>query len=296
MFWIGVALLNPILHAWSNVIDTYLTNRLVRNVWSLGFFTGIFAVIFLPVVVLIQRPDMPPFHLLPYFFLIGAIEVFYLFPYYKSLQKEDTSVVAALFSLGKFFVPLFSFFAVGEVLRLSQYIGFFIIVMASMLLSLNKREKIRLNKAFFYMLFSGFLLAIEAVVYKYVLESVSWSTAVVSTSFFSGLIALSFLLISHVRRTLLEQVRQLKDVVGLFTLNELIAFAGNIVSPYVVSLVPVTVAKSVEGFQPFFVLLYAIIFRRWLPGVFQEVVNWRVVLKKTALFACMIIGVVLVVG
>lgn len=296
MFWIGVALLNPILHAWSNVIDTYLTNRLVRNVWSLGFFTGIFAVIFLPVVVLIQRPDMPPFHLLPYFFLIGAIEVFYLFPYYKSLQKEDTSVVAALFSLGKFFVPLFSFLAVGEVLRLSQYVGFFVIVMAGMLLSLNKREKIRLNKAFFYMLFSGFLLAIEAVVYKYVLESASWSTTVVSTSLFSGLIALSFLLISHVRRTLLEQVRQLKDVVGLFTLNELIAFVGNIVSPYVVSLVPVTVAKSVEGFQPFFVLLYAIIFRRWLPGVFQEVVNWRVVLKKTALFACMIIGVVLVVG
>ncbi len=204
--------------------------------------------------------------------------------------------MAALFSLGKFFIPIFSFLFVGEILRASQYVGFFIIVIASMLLSLKRAENIRLNNAFFYMLFSGFLLAIEAVLYKYVLESVSWSTAVVSTSLSSGLIVLSFFLIPHVRRNLFEQIRQLKGVVGLFTLNELIAFIGNIISPYVVSLVPVTIAKSVEGFQPFFVLLYAIIFRRWLPGVFQEVVGWKMVLKKVALFGCMIIGVVLVVG
>lgn len=296
MLWIGIALLTPILHAWSNVIDTYLTNRLVRNVWSLGFFTGVFAVIFLPIVLLIQWPQMPPLQLIPYFFLIGAIEVFYLFPYYKSLQKEDTSIVAALFSLGKFFVPIFSFVFAGEVLRLSQYVGFFFIVTASMFLSLNRADKIRLNISFFYMLFSGFLLAIEAVVYKYVLESVSWSTAVVSTSIFSCLIVLSFLFLPRVRRDLLEQVRQLRGVACLFTLNEFIAFGGNIVSPYIVSLVPVTVAKSVEGLQPFFVLLYAIIFRRWLPGVFQEKVDWRMVLKKATLFAWMIAGVVLVVG
>lgn len=296
MFWIGIALLNPIFHAWSNVIDTYLTNRLVRSVWGLGFFAGIFAVLFLPIVVLIQRPDVPPMHLLPYFFVVGLIEIFYLFPYYKALQEEDTSIVASLFSLGKFFVPVFSYFAVGEVLRPAQYIGFFILVTSSMLLSVNRAEKIHLNKAFFYMLFSGFLLAIEAVVYKYVLESVSWSTAVVTTSTFSFVIVMSFLCIPYIRRSIFDQVRQIGGIWPLFTLNELIGFSGNIVSPYILTLVPVTLAKSVEGFQPFFVLVYAIIFRRWLPGVFKESIDRRVIVKKIILFGCMVGGVVLVVG
>lgn len=295
MFWIAIAFLNPILHAWSNVIDTYLTNKLVRSVWSLGFFTGVFSFIFLPIVILIQRPEMPPIHLLPYFFLIGAIEIFYLFPYYKALQKADTSVVASMFSLGKFLIPVLSFFVVGEVLHVSQYVGFFLIVIPSMLLTLNKTDKIRLDASFFYMLFSSSILAVEAVTYKYLFESVSWSTVVVSTTCFSFLIVLCFLFIPSVRRNLFHQISQLRPVVGLFTLNEFFAFAGNIVSPYVVSLVPVTLAKSIESFQPFFVLVYAVIFHRFFPGVFQETVDRRTVAKKFILFGCMVAGVVLVV-
>lgn len=294
MFWIGVALLGPILHAWSNVIDTYLTNRLVRSVWSLGFFTGIFSVIFLPLVVLFQRPDMPPAELLPYFFLIGAIEIFYLFPYFKALQEEDTSIVAALFSLGRFFVPVFSYLFIGEVLRPIQYGGFFLIVLCGMLLSIHRVEKIRVSKAFIYMFCSSLLLAIEAVIYKFVLGQVSWSTAVASTSTFSFSIALSFLCIPKVRKDIFKQIRQLSPVAGLFTLNELLAFGGNVVSPYVISLVPITLAKSIDGFQPFFVLVYAIIFRKLLPGVFRESIDRRVIVKKIILFGCMIVGVVMV--
>ena len=296
MVWIAIALLNTIFHAWSNVIDTYLSNRLVRSVWSLGFFTGVFAVLFLPIVVLIQRPELPPVHLIPYFFLIGGIEVFYLFPYYKALQEEDTSIVAALFSLGKFFVPIFSYFAIGEILHPSQYIGFFMLVISSMLLSVTRVEKIRLNKAFFYMLFAGFLLAIEAVVYKYVLETVSWSTTMVSTSLSSFCIVLFFLWIPHVRQNLIGQVRQIRKIWPLFGLNEVFAFAGNAISPYIVSLVPVTLAKSIEGFQPLFVLLYAVALHRFFPGVFREMVDRRTILKKFLLFLVMIGGVVLVVG
>lgn len=284
------------LHALSNVIDTYLSNRLVRSVWSLGVISGISAVVFLPIVVLIQRPEIPPTYLLPYFFAIGVIEIFYLFPYYKALQEEDTSVVASLFSLGKFFIPVFSYFAVGELLRPSQYVGFFVIILASMFLTVNKTDKIRLNKAFAYMLFAGFLLAIEAVIYKYVLESVSWSTTVVSTSFSSFIIVLGLLCITPIRHRFFQEVRQLKSIVTLFTVNEFLGFAGSSISPYVISLVPVTLAKSIEGFQPFFVLVYAIIFHRFFPGVFRETIDRRTIAKKFILFGCMIVGVVMVVG
>lgn len=296
MLWIFVALLTPVFHGLSNVIDTYLSNRLVRNVWSLGIFTAIFSIIFLPIVVLIQRPEMPPVHLLPYFFAIGAIEIFYLVPYYKALQEEDTSIVACLFSLGKFFIPVFSYFAVGELLQPGQYVGFFVIILSSMFLTLKKTDKIRLNKAFFFMFFSSFFLSIEAVIYKYVLGSASWSTTVVSTSVSSFIIVLVLLSIPYIRRSVIEQFRQLKSIATLFTLNELFAFIGNITSPYVVSLVPVTVAKSIEGFQPFFVLVYALIFHRFLPGVFRETIDRRTIIKKIVLFAFMIAGVVLVVG
>lgn len=61
---------------------------------------------------------------LPYAVAVSFISVFYLFPYYAALRETDTSVVAALFSLERVFVPLWAYLIVGEVVKPSQYVGF----------------------------------------------------------------------------------------------------------------------------------------------------------------------------
>ncbi len=295
MTWILIAFISPILHGFANVLDNYLTNKLFKSVWTLTFYSTFFNILFLPLVFLVEIPGLPPTSLLPFFFLIAVIEVLYLYPYYKALQSDDTSVVSSLFSLGRIFVPIFAFLFVGEVLKLTQYLGFFIIILGSATLTLNNLRTLRFNKSFFYMLVCSILLAIEAVMYKYLFESVSWSTGFVWTTLFSSTIIFCFLFVPKLRRDIREQTSDLKRNVPVFAFEELLTFGGSATSTFAISLVPVTLVKSIGAFQPFFVLIYALILGKSFPRMFRENVDRRSVVKKFMLFAIMIIGVILIV-
>lgn len=159
-----LAFISPISHALCNIIDNYMTSKLFTNVWTLIFYGEMVGILFLPLLFLFERPDLsPPLMMLPLFGLLALIEVWYLYPYYKALSHDDTSVVASLFSLGKVTVPLFAFLMVGEILTCIQYLGFALIVVASSLLTYDKWAKLKFNKSLFYMLWTSIILSFEVV-------------------------------------------------------------------------------------------------------------------------------------
>jgi len=295
MRWLIVAFISPILHGFANIEDNYLSNKLFKSVWTLTFYSVLFGALFLPLVFIFSIPALPPLHLLPYFIIIAAIEVLYLFPYYKSLQADDTSIVTSLFSLGRIFVPILAFIFVGEVLRVSQYVGFTVIVVGSAALTLDHpRGTLRFNKAFLYMLVCSTLLAIEAVIYKYLFETVSWSTGFVWTTLISFLFALCFLLIPKLRRDIVRQAGNFGRHIKVFAFEELLTFGGSAAAVYAISLVPVTLVEAVEAFQPLFVLFYAVLFERYAPRIFHEHIDRKSVMKKSLLFIIMVLGIYLV--
>lgn len=295
MLWIIIAFISPILYGFSNVLDNYLTNKLFKNIWTLTFYSTMFGTAFLPLIFFFELPNVPPTQLWPWLIAIGAIEILYLYPYFKALQSDDTSIVSSLFSLGRIFVPIFAFLFVDEVLTLTQYLGFLVIILSSAVLTLNTKGKLRLNKSFFYMLACSSLLALEAVIYKYIFDSASWSTGFTWTRLVTFIIALGFLLVPHLRRDIRVQLSHFKTVGLVFTLEELITFVGSIAATYAITLVPVTLAKGVDAFQPIFVLLYAIILSKAFPQIFREQIDRRTLLKKSILFVLMIIGILLIV-
>lgn len=293
--WILIAFVSPILHGFSSILDNYLANKLFKNLWTLIFYSSLLNAVFLPFVLLIQVPDLPSLQFLPFFFLIGLIEVFYLLPYYKALQNEDTSVITALFSMGRIFVPILAFFIVKEVLSLTQYIGFLIIIISSVAVTFNGRIKFRINKSFLLMVLSALLLSIEAVTYKYLFGNVSWSTGFVWPVIFSFVIALFFLLIPKLRRDILENRRNFIKNLSVFTSEEILTFGGSATAVYAISLVPVTLVKGIASFQAFFVLVYAITLHRFFPHVFKENIDRKSIVKKAIFFLLMIVGVILAI-
>ncbi len=294
MFWIAIALVAPLLHGFANVLDNYLTGRLFKNFWTLAFFSAAFGVLFLPLVFLFEIPGLPPLRLLPVFLLIGAINVFYLIPYYKALQHEDTSVVISLFSLGRIFTPLLAFVFVREILQPLQYLGFFIIILSAAALSFSPRKKVRWNKSFFYMLESTFLLALEAVAYKYIFADVGWGTGFFWSTIFTFLITASFLVSSKFRARIGEQFRRAKGAFGILAADELLTFGGSAAAVYAISLAPVTLVSGIESFQPFCVLLYALLLKKYFPALFREKIDGPSAVKKLVLFGALILGVALV--
>lgn len=295
MGWILAALISPLAHGLANVIDNYLANKSFASIWTLTFYSSALNVVFIPLVLLFQIPDVPPLNLLGFFLLIALIDVLYLFPYYKALRHEDTSIITALFSLGRIFVPLLAFLVVKEVLTVPQYLGFIIVLVASAALTYNGKAKIRFNDSLAYMVICSVLLALQAVTYKLLFENVSWSTGLVWPLLFSFLIAASFLLIPRLRRDIGGNMRLFRRNLPLLASGEILTFTGSAASLYAVSVAPVTLVKSIGSLQAFFVLLYAVAFHRAFPNLFKERVDPRNLLKKGILFMIMIGGVVLTI-
>lgn len=231
-----------------------------------------------------------------WFAIIGAIDIAFLYPYFKALQVEETSVVTSLFSLEKLFIPVLAFIFVHETLTGTQYFGFAIIVVATLALVAHTHGRIRFDRrAFLYMALCSFLLASQLVIYKFTFETERWSTAFVWGTLWTFALTLPVIFIAKQRRAIAAHLQNFRHIAPLFALEELFTFFGVAGSTYAVALAPVTLVAGISSLQPIAVLLYAVALKRTLPGVFKEKVSRKSITKKIILFAILVFGVVLVV-
>ena len=292
MLWLFFAFLEPMLHAIANIFDTYLANRLFKNTFTLIFYATCTNVLFLPLVWILQRPAFPTVSQLPLFFLLGLAEIGYLYPYYQALKHEDTSIVTSLFSLGKIFVPLLAFFIVEEVLTPWQYLGFIIIIVSGALLTI--KEKLRVNRSFWYMALCSLILAFDVVLYKYIFQEVSWSTGFTWGTL--SVLVFSLPLIFIIRKDIAQQFSIFKAYAHLFIMEEFLSFAGSAAMTFAISLTSVSLVGAIGSFQPLMVLVYALLFGKYFPRAFREDVTGKGIFKKVILFLVMVVGVWMIVG
>lgn len=294
MYWLIFALLEPFLHGFANVIDNHFTNNLFKRTTTLVFFATFTNLLFLPIILLLDFPNLITLKQVPFFLILGLTDIGYMYPYYKALQNDDTSVVVSLFSLGKIFVPLFAFLLLGEVLTTTQYLGFFIIILCATLLTLN--GKFRLNASFYWMILCTIIIAFEIVLYKYVFMTISWGTAFTWATLFSFFFALLFIFITKTRGDIISQIKTFKDNFSLFAFEEFLTFSGSAASTFAISLTSVTLVSAISSFQPIIVLLYALILGHFFPRIFKEDTTMKSIVKKIFLFIVMVLGVIIILS
>lgn len=294
LFGILSAFLNPISHSWANILDSYLSNKIFERLSTLIFFSSLFGLIFLPIILIIDFPHLIPFSAFIIVFFIALIEVLYQYPYYQALRKGDTSVVASLFSLGKIFIPLFAFLLVSERLHPIQYIGFFIIILSSALLTFDFR-KLHFNESLFLMSVVSIILSLQVVLYKYLfIQGISWGSAVFWAGIIQFLTAGIIMLLPKNLKDLMQSKNRLKQIGPLFFLAQFLTWTGNVVGDYAIFLIPVSLVEGIGSTQPIFVLLLAIIFASKAPNIFKEYIGMESIRKKILFFLLIILGVVLI--
>ena len=103
---------------------------------------------------------------MPGYLLIAFAGIVSYYPYYLSLEAEETSIVVSLFSLGRVFLALFAYFLLGELLSVWQYLGMFVIVIAGAISTYDGGPHKVLKKSFWYMMGCSMLWALQMVMYK----------------------------------------------------------------------------------------------------------------------------------
>jgi drug/metabolite transporter (DMT)-like permease len=293
--WLFFAFAAPALYAVAEIVDNYLSNRLFKNPWTIVFYASLFNLLFLPVLFYAERPVMPSASLIPIILVLGFINFGYLYPYYKGLQNDDTSVVSAFFGIGRIFIPILAFLIVGEVLSPAQYVGVALIIISSVLLSFHKRHaKLLFSKSFWYIGLAAFMLSFEGVLLKYLFNhGVNYSTAVGGELIVSTLFALPLILFPAVRKDLSGRHRAVRALIPVLAFEELFTFLAFSAEAYAITLAPVTIVKSIAMASPFFILLFGGLLKRRFPRIFHEHTGGGAIMKKTLLFTAMIFGILL---
>lgn len=146
------------------------------------------------------------------------------------------------------------------------------------------------------MLLSSIMFAADAVLYKYVLERVSWGTGYFWATAVAAVIAMMCLLLARKKDEVRQDLRVLRKYSGIILLVGMLSFIGTAGLSFAISKVDATVERSISSFQPFFVLIYALLFAKFLPSGYKEQIDRGSILKKVLLFAATVVGVALTIG
>ncbi len=288
--YVLIAFLTPILHALSCIVDAHFSNNIFKKVPSLVFYATISNIIIIPFLFLFGTPIIPPLKILIVLFIISLIEVCYQIPYYHALRNIDTSIVVALFSLGKIAVPVLAYFIVNEKLNFTQYCGFGIILLSTFLLNFDIK-KLKINIAFFLMLIVSLLLSLSSVLSKYSLQSVDFVTVLFWGSLLTTSISLSFLLLPQYRTDIISSFPQYEKRIKLFLSNEILNQGGTLAGTIALAHLPVLAVKSIGSSQSIFTLLLGFVLYKIFGNSFKENLTRQEVIKKLISFTAIIIGI-----
>jgi drug/metabolite transporter (DMT)-like permease len=294
--WLLFAFLAPAFYAIAEIFDNFLVNKEFKHPFTLVFYTSLFNLIFVPILFFFQPPTWPPLHTIPIFILLGLVGVGYLYPYYRGLKSDDTSVVISFFAIGRVFIPVLAFLIVGEVLDLQQYLGILLIIVSVVALAMHhSRKKFRFSKAVWYIGWAAFLLSFEGVFLKLLFENgVSVSTAIGGESILGLIFAIFLLASGRMRKEIRTGLPLFIKLSPLFLLEEFFTFAGQWTESSAISLTSLSVVKGITMSAPFFLVVYAWLGEGVFPSLFKEDLHRKKVLRKLLLFVVLVIGILLV--
>lgn len=268
--WFYIALLAPALFALINIIDDNLLRSVYRTPFFGAIISGFFAL--LPLVAVLFVPiTIPSLPIIVIAMLSGVLTVSYYVLYFKGLSVEAPSVVISIFSLAPAFLPFIAYFLLGERLTSNQYLGFAFLLFASIGISAVDIKKFKFSPALYPIAFASFLYAVISILQKYVYNTVDFWSGYIFFVIGMGLGALLLSLVFKEGRNFYKEFRKVfKKWILVFFLVELLGIAAEFSYNYALSLGPVSLVKVIEGIQPIYVLLFAILFFPIFPKYFRE--------------------------
>lgn len=300
MNWFLVALIAPALWALSNYLDKYLIGKYFkdRSTGTLLIFSSVIGFLVLPFILFIEPSVLGVSYFQATFLILnGFIYVFGFLPYLVALKRDETSIVVPLFQTIPVFTFILGYFFLGEVLSLQQIIACLLIIFGAVVISLEisdiKNPKLK-SDIFFLMLLSSFLVALNGFLFKFFAIETSFLKASFWEYIGFAILAILFLtFVKNYRKDFLLVFKANKaSVLTINGFNEVINIIAKIAMNFATLLAPLTLAWVVNGFQPFFLLLYGVLLTLFLPKLAEENITKKHLTHKILAISVMFIGVI----
>jgi drug/metabolite transporter (DMT)-like permease len=291
MSWFYLALLAPFLYAIVNLLDDNLLSFVYKSPYLATASAGLYGA--LP---LLSRLFIDAHALSLQLALLsvgaGILTIGYYFFYFKGLASDTPVVVIALFSLAPATIPFLAHFIVHERLTGGEIIGFILVLIASMGISVNNLRQLKFSKALLPVVIAVVFMDAISIMTKYAYQRASFYPVYLYFSAGMGIGGIFFLFLrySENKRSLVEIRKRIKRLLPVFIAAELIGLSAELTLNLAISRGPVSLVKVIESTQPMFLLLITVAMYPIKPKFFREVSEGHL-LRKFALVSLAIIGV-----
>jgi hypothetical protein len=145
------------------------------------------------------------------------------------------------------------------------------------------------------MFLASFLVALNGLIFKYVaIQENFWTTSFWEYIGFAVLSIIFLVFVKSYREQFLLVIKNNKRVVlGWNTINEVLNIIAKIVMNFATLLAPLALVWVVNGFQPFFVLLFGIIITLFFPHFRKETLLKKHLAQKVIAILIMFAGIYL---
>ncbi len=295
MFWVFLAIVAHFFWAMANIGDKYVVGKRIQNpyvyiVWVtiLGFFFVLFTLPFFELYT-------PPTITLLWLLLAGVLYFVGGLPYMRAMQIEEPTRINIWWNLIPLFALVIGWLFLGEKFDPVQLVAFFCLLSGAIIASLHVRgKKIVFSKAVLLMVLASILFAIYGAIFRYITAFVPFVVGFFWVHLAMFVSSLTLFLFPKFRQGSVVAWKGLSGgliviVIGVSIFDRIAVF----VHQWALSLGPVALVFSMEGFQVIFVFVMAILVSLFAPHLFKEELDKRNIAFKLAAILLMIIGVVI---
>ncbi len=290
MSWFYLALLVPLISAVLNLLDDNLLQFVYKNTYLATASIGLFSTLPLLTWFFIDTHGIPA-SLALLSIVSGMLTLAFYHFYFRALESDTPSIVAALLALTPATLPFFAHFIVHERLLPLQIVGFIIVLLASLGLAVSNIRQFKFSKVLLYSGLAAFFMDIVSLTTKYTYQRVDFYPAYLYFCVGMGLAGLFFLFINFTenKKVTHEIAAAVKRLLPIIILTELLGIAAEFTLNLAISRGPVSLVKVIEGVQPMFVLLITLGLYPFWPKYFREAEEGGLA-KKFVLMAVIIVG------
>lgn len=297
--FISFALVAALFWALGNVLDKTVLKDYITNPVVVTFFTGVFGAVFALILPLTGYVRIPSVFILAGSLLLGILYIAPVYLYMKSLTLEEVSRVVPIFSIAPVFVVIMGGLFLSEVFTLSKYIGIFLAITGSVIVSSKRFGKeffhLKYNRAFWLIFFGTFLFAVYSVATRWILNFADfWN--IFFWSRLGTLIPIVFFLLHGSTReeiiSVFSTVRESK--LEFMAVSEFLNNIAVLAQTVALSLGPAALVETATSAQSLFVLLFVGTLKHLWDKDLGDDLSKKAVVIKTLSAIMIIIGIYLI--
>jgi len=294
MLWVVFSVLAALAWAAANLIDKFTMTKWTKNPFLPILVQGFIVFALIPVIFVFNGFSFLSYQNIFLAFTAGILYGVANFAYFEVLRSEEVSKVIPLLYLDTVFLLFFASFFLSEYFTFEKYLGVFLLVSGAILISLGDIKKVNFGKALILIIFGAVLYALHSVIIKYLL-----GFADVWTVFSYSKAGMLLVLIPVCWKFFPELISMVKEhgkkSVFVMGVSEFLGVLGYCLLVFAFSLGPVTLVNALASVQPFFVLLFTVLFSLFFPRILSEGLNRQAIMLKLIAMIFMFAGAVLVI-